>query len=55
MHVEADRDRLTARITNRSNRAKRLEAGWLELVDQTSASWNRVVPWMRQLERLRRV
>jgi hypothetical protein len=25
------------------------------MVDLTGASWNRVVPWMRQLERLRRV
>ena len=33
----------------------KLAEGERRMVDLTSASWNRVVPWMRQLERLRRV
>jgi hypothetical protein len=35
--------------------SKWLEIGTLEMVDQTSVSWNRVVLWMRQLESLMRV
>jgi hypothetical protein len=44
-----------AEVRNCASWLRTIEDGNESMVDQTGASWNRVVLWMRQLESLRRV